>query len=239
MVREKRKDFITTEEYERILAEYVTSPRHLKLVMDIVLPISPLSTVNHIYRSFLWLLYSGLDADMTVRVTPSDLDFSEMRISVPHDYDGDIAQPLFRSSVQHEREYPIYAEAVADLRMACELRDFMEPGRGGSAERRCVRADGEIILRAKRRGECQSDEQRLLHTLKPAIQKAFDQTRRHYNMSGKKPPHWLPLHMTPKKVETSGKFFRAYMEERMGTLEWFDPHILQTYLAWRYSPEDF
>ena len=239
MAREKRQDFFTTKDYEGILSEYVTSPLHLKLVMDVALPITPTSTINHVYRTFLWLLYSGMDADMTVCVKPYDIDFIRMRIRAPHDYTGMPSKPLYRSSTPPlEGYYPIYAEAVEDLRVACDLREFVDPPRGPHKERHCIRADGTTILRTHKNGEGQSDYQRLKNTLRPAIQNAVSRVRRHYEMSGEEPPKWFPMQLSCKKVETSGKFYRAYHDERMGTLEWFDPHTLPQYLAWRYRPED-
>lgn len=181
-----------------------------------------------------------MTTDMTVQVEASDVDFLNMRIRTPRCLTGRISQPLYRSAIpQPAGYYPIYAEAVEDLRIACELREFVDPPRGrGQRERRCIRADGKEILRTYKNGENQTGEQRLLNTLKPAIQNAMKQARKHAEMSGEPLPKWFPEHLACKRVETSGKFYRAYTEERMGTLEWFDPHILPTYLAWRYRPDE-
>ena len=235
MNRTERRSYIPDDLCDRIRSEYVTSPRHLQLVMDIALPIGPYTTINHIYRSFLWLLYSGMDADMTLRVAKEDLDFLRMKARVPNGYTGYISQHLYKSSTSGWLDYPIYAEAVYDLRMACDLTHFYEPGRAGGAERRYVRSAGFEILRGKKRGENQDDYQRLNYTIRPAIQKAFEQMRKRYDMPDDPLPIWFPINLTPKKVERSGKFFRAYTEERMGVPIWMDPHqeLQEVYQIWK------
>lgn len=239
MVREKRREFVATEEYRKLLDEYVMSPRHLKLVLDIALPVGSSSTVNHIYRAFLWLLYSGMDADMTVCVRASDVDFNRMCIQIPQDFGGNVAQALYRSRVPLDQGgYPIYAEAVEDLRAACNMTEFTDPPSGVRKMRLCTRADGQYILRSFKEGESQTGAQRLHNTLKPVMQMAMKQVRKHAEMSGEEIPKWFPQNLTCKKIETSGKFYRAYEEERIGNLAWVDPHVLSAYLKWRSRPDE-
>lgn len=240
MANEKKMEFVVPDDYQKILRCYVTSPLHLKRTMEIILPVTPTSIINHIYRSYLWLLFSGMTTEMSVQVKSYDVDFRNMRIRVSRDMEGRVSQPIYRSKIpRQEWYYPIYAESVEDLMVACELREFDDPPRGpGRKERHCIRADGTEILRTYREGEKQTIEKRLHNSLNPAIQNAMKRVRTRAAVSGEPLPEWFPEELTCKRVETSGKFYRAFMEERMGALEWIDPHILSTYLAWRYRPDD-
>lgn len=221
------------QRHEESPNSYVTCPRHLRLTMDAVLPVRQNDTVNCIYRAFLWMLYGGMDANMTIRVKVSDVDFVRMTIRTPQDYDGHIAQPIYHSAAP-EPSCPIYAEAVEDLQMACSLGFFMEPGHGRQGDRCCQRADGDHVLRPKRHGDrVPDDPKRLTHTLKPALQLGMQKFLA--ATPADKVPAWLPVGLTPKKVETSGKYYRAAMEDSMGLLTWVDPHLTQSFVSWKHQ----
>lgn len=212
-------------------SSYITCPRHLRLTLDAVLPVHPNDNVNYMYRAFLWMLYGGMDADMTICVHIKDVDFTHMKIRIPSDYPGNVAQPIFRSSLP-ETSYPIYSEGVEDLQMACSLSYFMEPGICGNGDRHRQRIDDDHVLRPKRRGDCKADDlNRLGYTLKPVLQnsiKKFLDTH-----TPEEIPPWLPIDLTPKKIETSGKYYRAVIEESMGLLTWVDPHLTKDFEAWK------
>lgn len=236
MAQAKRKEFHLPETYHGILKNYITSPRHLKMTLDVVFPITPYSTVNHIYRSFVWLLFSGMTAEMTVYVDRSDVDLSMMRIAVPCVDGVRYANPIYRAGVREQDEFvPIYAEAVPDFLAAIQMENFYEPPRGKAKARYCIREDGTLLLRSYQKRHNQTPAQRLLNSLKPVVEHALDKARRQAMAMNEVLPEWFPANTSCKKIELSGKYYRAYEFERMGLLEWVAPQNVEVYNAWRYD----
>lgn len=222
--REKKRD--------KMSKSFITCPKHLRLTLDLALPVRPEDNANYLYRAYLWMLFAGLDADMTLYVRDIDLDFTHMTIHMPDDFPGHAAQPLYRSSLPSP-SYPIYAEAVEDLQMASTLTHFSVVSTGDHpCVRQYRRADSNRVLRPIGRVGLQPENPaRISDTFVYVLQRGIKSYLNEHQPS--EVPSWLPVDLTPKKIETSGKYYRAALDDSMGLLTWLDPHLTDSYYAWR------
>ena len=110
--------------------KFVRNPKHLAITLERVFPQPELNTIQHVYRAYLWLAFSGLREEDAAKVESWNLDFDAMEIQL----DG--------------RKYPIYAESVYDLRAVCVANTINENiGRKKVVIKESPRADGYSILR--------------------------------------------------------------------------------------------
>lgn len=112
---------------EKVRRNMIASPLHLKNKMDQIFDSSYEETIDIIYRSYFWLIFSGLKREEAIQIQKEDVHLEEMVIK----FNGYI--------------YPIYRESIDDLRMACILDKFKSKHRLHKELRN--RSDGNLILR--------------------------------------------------------------------------------------------
>ncbi len=193
--------------YDKLRDSYVASPQHLKRALDEAFPKPEKNEIEYIYRSFLWLGFMGLQASEAIQVTADYLNFDTLHLRFPG----------------REDSYPIYPEAIPDLKKAIELKNFEEP-RGKDGVKK-TRAAGKEILRGKVSKRTLEEVVEL--TFRPTISRAFKAALDQYESQGIKVPVDLSLRLSFKHVYMSGIFYRTYEQERMGIPPRFDAIVLQ------------
>lgn len=189
---------------DKIRDSYVMSPLHLKQSLDEAFPHPEENEIEYVYRSFLWLAFMGLQSSEAIKVTDTDLDFSESRLS----YGG--------------RIHPIYFESILDLKKAVTLKEFKEPrGKNGVRKQRAV---GHEILRGKVTQK--TLEEAVEQTFRPTISRAFRTAFDKYVKECKVVPSHLSLKLTYKHVYMSGIFYRMRDRERIGFRPNFDEIVM-------------
>lgn len=246
----KVKQFIPgTDEYIKQQESYVSSPRHLKLILDEVFPIFDQdfeNRVNHIYRTFLWLGFMGCSSTQSAYVQEGDVDFKRMVVRV-RDNDTTpglreiVAKPFSGiPKPDGEKELMIYAEAVEDLRMACELTEFLDATGWRREPAPVMRRPGDYILRGKLiKGVEFEPGDGLVRTIRPTITRAFNSRNEFYVRTGASMPPWLHLHLSHRTVSQSGQYYRIFEEERMGIEHDIDPYHLENYRRWKRQFDTF
>ena len=96
----------SAEPCDRIREEMVSSPTHLKSVLNIYFEPSKEETVDVVYRTYLWLAFIGLPVDHAIEITKGCIDLGQKTIT----YNGS--------------EYSIYDEAMTDISAAYMLDEF-------------------------------------------------------------------------------------------------------------------
>lgn len=190
---------------EKMRDSYVMSPLHLKQSLDEAFPHPEENEIEYIYRSFLWLAFMGLQSSEAIKVTDTDLDFSESRLS----YGG--------------RDHPIYLESILDLKKAVGLKEFKEPrGKKGVKRQRAV---GHEILRGK--VSKKTLEEAVEQTFRPTISRAFRTALEKYEKECANVPPHLSLRLTYKHIYMSGIFYRMRDRERIGICPDFDEIVMR------------
>ena len=243
MARKLKQYIPGTDEYIRQQESYVSSPRHLKLILDEVFPIFDQdfeNRINHIYRTYLWLGFIGCSAIQSAYVREGDVDFRRMvvRVRDTDDTPGlkEIITGPHGGQIQHDgvKELMIYSEAVEDLRMACELKEFLDATGWRREPSPVVRRPGDYILRGKMiKGVEFEPGEGVVRTVRPTITRAFNSCNEYYVRTGKDMPPWLHLHLNHRTVAQSGQYYRIFEEERMGIVHDIDPYHLENYRRWK------
>ena len=180
---------ISVGAFENMRSRMVGSPLHLKNVLDQVFPRPDDNSIEYIYRTYLWLAFSGFLEEEAIRVCTDDVRFTSAEILNP----------------ESERTYPLYAESYPDFHMACTLTSFREPrgqSKRGATKQRQV---GNEILRGKVTQK--TIEEQLTSTIRPTISRAFRKYAQN-NASG--------TNLSYHRVYMSGIFYRKYESDRIG-----------------------
>lgn len=114
---------------------YFKNPKHLQSVMDEIFYAESENSLDVVFRSYFWLLYSGLEDKEAKDLKVSDINFNNLTIT----YNG--------------RTYDIYKEAIPALKKACELeqfRSFRFPTRGWEIR---TRSPGCNVIRGVHKSE--------------------------------------------------------------------------------------
>lgn len=98
---------IQTDVASKMKKSMVTSPYHLKTVLDIAFDRPNKQTTDCLYRCYYWMAFAGLRAIDAMNVRIHDVDFDRMCI------------------VYQDKYYEIYRDSVMDFKNACFLDDFM------------------------------------------------------------------------------------------------------------------
>lgn len=193
--------------HDKINEEYVSSPLHLKRTLDAAFPHPEENEIEYIYRSFLWLGFTGLQVSEAIRVTDDELDFETDRLHFP-----DCKEP-----------YRIYSESKPDLIKAVRLTTFREPrGKSGVVKQR---AAGHEILRGKEGGKCL--EKAIYATFRPTISRAFKEALERHENQNDEVSGRLSLGLTFRHAYMSGIFYRILERERAGVPVRFDQIIIK------------
>lgn len=181
---------------ERVRSHRVANPGHLKLSLDTVFPHPELNSIEYIYRAMLWLAFMGFEDFEAIKVKESEVDLKNMLIH----YAGS------------REPYMIYAEAVPDIREACDAMEFIEPrGKDGVKKQR---ASGDTILRGK--VSKKSADEQLESTFRQTISRAFKVAIDSFEKNGIEIPRSLSLNLSYSRILLSGIMYRAYTREQIG-----------------------
>ena len=176
----------------------VSSPTHLKMILDAAFDPPTMETADCVYRALLWMGFAGLTATESVQVRAEDVRMKDMTIL----YEG--------------IEHPIYREAISDFENARSLDSFVDIKlRDGNAiYRRIKRAEGTEILRGKSNTRTKPPEQMIRSTFRPMLaRKLAEAEKRNDNLDQ---PANLSFDISYDRVYMSGIFYRAYEKERFG-----------------------
>ena len=120
---------INIDGVEAMAMRTVTSPTQLNNHINIVLPNNNVATVMDIYRTFLWLGFSGIDLDDAFKIKTDEIDFENMEIV----HDG--------------IHYPIYNESTASLYRCAKLNTLYKLTGKTKVYKEHLRAGGDLLLR--------------------------------------------------------------------------------------------
>lgn len=123
----------------------VSSPTHLRCILDQHFRTPEAETVDVTYRAFFWLAFMGISDKEAVTITSDNIDLNNMVIN----FNG--------------HRYEIYIDSVGDLQKACSLTDFMYEHANYTVRR--SRSEGDILLRGVRSPQVD------LKTIRPIITK--------------------------------------------------------------------
>lgn len=180
---------ITVGTFDNMRSRMVGSPLHLKDILDQVFPHPDGNSIEYIYRTYLWLAFSGFLEEEAIRVCADDVRFTSAEILDP----------------ESDRAYPFYAESYPDIHMACTLTFFCEPRGKGKVCTIKQRQDGNEILRGKVTQK--TIEEQLTSTIRPTISRAFRKYAQN-NASG--------ASLSYRRIYMSGIFYRKYESDRIG-----------------------
>lgn len=184
------------EASDAVRSNYVASPMHLARSMDAVFHDANDLSILYLCRAYLWLAFMGLEEHEAIKVTSDDIHWDNMQIQLP-------------SSTWYS--YPIYAEAVYDLKAAVNMTSFSSKiGRGTKI---IPRHPGREILRTF--DNDQSLSEMITRSIRPTISRACKAARMYAersqcDISG------LCLGLSYNRVLQSGIFYRTFEEERLG-----------------------
>ena len=206
------------DELEKFRTRMVSSPKHLSLILDEVFPEPEQNQINYIYRSFLWLAFIGYEDKDAAELTAQEIDFVSMKV------------------IPQQEGVPVrdlYAECVADLRMACSLTEFDESRGEGHKKAIRQRVDGHLLLRGKARANEPEDSKKLTSTLRPAVSRAFKAAAFKYESAKQPIPKHLSLSLSYDRIYQSGIFFRAREKESIGIEVHMSKYDRENYLRWK------
>ena len=170
--------------------EIIRSPKHLDSVFSRIFNPDELESIDVIYKTYLWLAYSGIyDGSKTVFINDDDVDFSYMVVR----YDG--------------REYEIYREAIKTFKFCCNIKifRFIRGQNGGSSQ--VKRVDGKCLLRATAGSDSDADRASAYMRVRTSLPRRTRNNRE----SGVDIPD-----LSYKNVWLSGVFYRNYERELAG-----------------------
>jgi hypothetical protein len=145
---------LTASNIEKVKERTVTGPRQLQLVLDAVFsPETDLGSDN-IYRTYLWLGFSGLTEEEALTLRCDELDFARMVIN------------------HNGRVYPIYREAVPALKVCAESTHFIVPRSHQRVLSKTQRVSGNLLLRGVK---TQPSARTIRYTVRVCVSNAFDQ----------------------------------------------------------------
>lgn len=140
---------VQTQMDEKVKRLMVASPKHLQSKLDNVFSPVESGTMDCIYRCYLWMSFSGIEAAEALEVKVSEVDFTSMQI----DHGG--------------MSYELYREAIPAFRMACEATEFQYEHENPKYTQKRNRYPGEYLMRGIRSEKIKAT------SIKGAIQKAF------------------------------------------------------------------
>lgn len=191
-IEETVKD-VKADVSERIRQSMVCSPDDLLSTLNAVFPEPEINGINYIYRSYLWLAFSGLEEQEAIRVEPEHLFFDEMKILKLY---GNFS------------EYVIYPESVNDLKKASSMMQICENrGKKGISLVWKDRASGNQILRGKATDK--PIEEVLVSSVRPLVSRAFAK-------AAKNAAEGIRFNLSYRRAYMSGIFYREYMGELEG-----------------------
>lgn len=189
---------VRTVATEKIREQMVSSPLHLKKILDGDEELNKdgkevrrycfdkveMETVDITYRVFIWMAFAGLRDKDAVRVTSDCVDLKRLKIN----FEG--------------KTYELYKECIDDFDAACNLKDFMFCH--GNYTTRRQRAAGDTITRGFRSPIAD------IGTLRPLINKRFA------NRVAEKEEEKQKSVLSYNRIYLSGVFYRAFEKERAG-----------------------
>lgn len=174
---------------KKVSDKTVSSPMHLKIVLDKVFADSSEETTDVILRAYLWLAFIGLKETEAIKLTASDIDFMNRTITV-----GD-------------KVFDIYSEGFEDIYKAATLEKLNVAHVNPDYKTPTDRLDGDSILRGTKRNISS-----ILVRQKPY--KDMLSIRPRITNMQKKANCGKSLSYT--SVFASGLFYRMYERERSG-----------------------
>lgn len=91
----------------KIRQSMVANPKHLQMYLDAVFDKEEENTPDNVMRAYLWLSYSGMDEEDILKLTRSNVDFSNMVVTY------------------NDKQYELYKESVECLRRCAEEERFV------------------------------------------------------------------------------------------------------------------
>lgn len=180
----------------------VSSPLHLRRILDDVFDSVHEDSSDCVYRAFLWMGFSGISAEDAICVTSDDVNLQFMEIR------------------RNGQTYPIYRESLQTFIQVCTLTYFTDCKviRGKNVYCRTERAPGNEIMRTSTNflgGQDGRDP--LRSSIRPRIARMLsDAESRNENRESSERLN-LNYGISFDRVYLSGVFYRAYEAERAGT----------------------
>lgn len=115
--------------FSKMKRQMVTSPLHLKKVLDEIFEPESDETVDNLYRCYFWLAFCGVEEDDVLKINEENIDFKKMEIRY------------------NDRTFPIYGEALSVFKSVVELNSFLYKHPNYSKEVRRERFPGKNIMR--------------------------------------------------------------------------------------------
>lgn len=195
-----KPETIKADVTERIRRSMVSSPEDLLRTLEAVFPEPEINGIHAVYRTYLWLAFSGLDEQEAIRLTPEHLHFNKMEIRLPG---------------ANFSSYPIYAEAAEDFKKACAMEQICEnKGKKNISLIWKDRAPGNLILRGKMTDK--PLEEVLKTSIRPLVSRAFAR-------AAQTAPLDIRTELSYRRAYMSGVFYRAWLEEKEG----FEPNFIK------------
>lgn len=177
-----RESFIST-------GEYISSPRHLEVIVNKIFPKYNYFNIFDIYRSMIWMVYAGIRAKDTVYVEKSDIDLENMVIN----FDG--------------QTYRIYPEMLSSLR-ACMENEFIRR-RDAPWEKPRARSGGNKVLRLQYRQGSNT-----LEDSRPNSNTLRNRIKEYIGRYNKENASEIVIRLS--KIFDYGEFYRGYQVELCG-----------------------
>lgn len=123
--------YVKFDELSKLRTQMVRNPAHLQGYLNEIFEPENENTVDNTYRCYYWMAYGGIDEEDILRITVSDIDFSEKIIKY-----RDTAVEIYRQA------WPAFDKAI-------HLTEFQWRARVGKDGNSLIRkrADGDVIVR--------------------------------------------------------------------------------------------
>lgn len=179
---------------EKLKRQMVANPQHLQRYLNCICEKESEQTVDNIYRCLYWLAYAGVDSEEeALKILDSDVDLGSMVVKF------------------HDREFPIYREAIPAFKNCKELKGFWY-------KHPCYekvlksRVSGHELLRGTMKRT--DDIGMRVQTMRVAITSKIRE--RKFLSEKDKNDESLDLKLSFYRVQLSGMFYRMYESERAG-----------------------
>lgn len=182
---------------------YVCSPAQLLLTLDAVMPVTVASTMNCIYRAYLWMIFIGMSESEILNLRVEDVDTT-----------------LWRIHTQSGSEYTVYAEAIPDIYTCVSSTEMTF--RRFNAIKTVKRTRGGLVLRLEdpQNAGTAAKYSTVISKRMNAIAESAEADTSHISSA-----------ITPVTVRQSGIFFRAYQNEQMGFEPDFEEYVMADFVS--------
>ena len=172
--------------YEKIRTRLVMGPEHLQKCLDDICRPDTIDSADNTFRVICWMIFNGVQDDELAEIKTTDVNLSNMTYRY------------------HASDHPIFPEAVRAFRSCVASTEFsMRGDTPQSAAYFRNRVEGDILIRGIKG----------IPSIQ-AIRVDFSRRSRRIRRSAECGNRTMMLSMD--RIRTSGRFYRWYMQERMG-----------------------